>query len=165
MTALSAMVKPRPRAVRFFDVAVGSPIPVTTLPLTLQRLVIEAGVNRDYTPTHHDPALAIASGAPAPYANTPMIMAMLEAGLRNWMGVEGRLLELDFRMRKFNLVGSLLDIGGRVTSLGPVAPDNGLGGGEWGEVTLDCWIESGTDRTVEGQARVALRKCDFLGRP
>ncbi|MER2535931.1 MAG: hypothetical protein ABTQ31_12295 [Rhizobiaceae bacterium] len=165
MTALSPVVKQPRHAVRFADVAVGSPIPVTTLPLTLQRLVIEAGVNRDYTPTHHDPALAVASGAPAPYANTPMIMAMLEAGLRNWMGVEGRLLELDFRMRRFNLVGSLLEIGGRVTSLGPVAPDCGLDDGEWGEVTLDCWIASGADRTVEGLARVALRKCDFSGRP
>lgn len=164
MTAFSAMVKSLPRAVRFSDVAVGVPIPVTTLPLTLQRLVIEAGVNRDYTPTHHDPALAVASGAPAPYANTPMIMAMLEAGLRNWMGAEGRLIELDFRMRKFNLVGSLLEIGGRVTSLGAVAPDCGLDGGEWGEVTLDCWIESRADRTVEGLARVALRKCDFPSR-
>lgn len=164
MTAPAA-ARPSPlHAVRYGDVAVGALIPVTTLPLTLQRLVIEAGVNRDYTPTHHDPALAVASGAPAPYANTPMIMAMLEAGLRNWMGVEGRLLELDFRMLKFNVVGSLLKIGGRVASLGPVAPDHGLDDRQWGEVRLDCWIDSGTVRTVEGTARVALRRSGFGNR-
>lgn len=164
MTALPATMPSQLHAVRFEDVAVGSLMSVTTLPLTLQRLVIEAGVNRDYTPTHHDPALAVASGAPAPYANTPMIMAMLEAGLRNWMGMEGRLLELDFRMRKFNVVGSLLKIGGRVAALGSVAPDHGLDERQWGEVTLDCWIDSAADRTVEGLARVALRRCDFSSR-
>jgi hypothetical protein len=153
--------RPSPGALRFDDVAVGSLVSVTELPLTLQRLVIEAGVNRDFTPTHHDLALAAASGAPAPYANTPMIMALLETGLRNWMGMEGRLLELDCNMRKFNVAGSLLRVGGRVAAVGPVAAEFALEPLNWGEVTVDCWIDSGTDRNVEGVARVALRKSAF----
>jgi acyl dehydratase len=146
------------RALRFSDVTVGASISATELPLTLQRLVIEAGVNRDYTPTHHDRELAVASGAPAPYANTPMIMALLEAGLRNWMGAEGRLLELNFKMRKFNVAGSLLKVGGRVTATGSVDPEFALDQSDWGEVSVECWIESESGRTVECMARVALRK-------
>jgi hypothetical protein len=75
--------------IRYEDILIADFIDTRELLLTLQRLVIEAGVNRDFTPTHHDVTLAVASGAPAPYAKTPMIMAMLEAGLRSWMGIEG----------------------------------------------------------------------------
>lgn len=158
MSARPADAPAAPHALRLSDVVVDRVLPVTEVPLTLQRLVIEAGVNRDFTPTHHDQELAIQSGAPAAYANTPMIMAMLEAGLRNWMGVEGRLLELDFRMLKFNLAGSLLKVGGRVSATGDVDPEFALDPAEWGGVTVDCWIEAGYDRNVQGIARVALRK-------
>ena len=158
MTTSAAQKQTVPPFLRLDDARIGELIPVTRLPLTFQRLVIEAGVNRDFTPTHHDPILAAKSGAPAPYANTPMILALLEAGLRNWMGIEGRLLELDCRMRKFNLAGSLLEVGGCVLSTGPLVSQCDLASEEWGEVELDCWISSGADRNVEGTARVALRK-------
>ncbi|ONH22838.1 hypothetical protein [Pseudofrankia asymbiotica] len=150
-------------SLRLADVAVGDEMPVTSLPLTLQRLVIEASVNRDFTPTHHDPALAVASGAPAPYANTSMLMALLEAGLRNWIGLEGRVLELDFRMRRFNTAGSVLRIGGRVTGIGELDAEESTAALDptvWGAADVQCWIEANDEFTVEGTARVALMKSD-----
>jgi acyl dehydratase len=138
----------------------GDTIGVFELPLTLQRLVIEAGVNRDFTPTHHDPELAVASGAPGPYANTPMILGLLEACLRTWMGIGGRLLELDFKMVRFNTVGSLMQAGGRVTVTGGTIDsrwcDLGLEPREWDRVGVNCWITADGHITVEGSAVVAL---------
>lgn len=156
-----AAARPSAKALRYDGIAIGDPISITELPLTLQRLVIEAGVNRDYTPTHHDPALAIASGAPAPYANTPMIMALLEAGIRNWMGIEGRLLELEFKMLRFNLAGSVIRVGGEVITKGAINAEFKLDPEDWGEVGVACWMDSDANRSVEGIARLAIRRRPF----
>nr|WP_271208827.1 hypothetical protein [Rhodococcus wratislaviensis]GLK33182.1 hypothetical protein GCM10017611_00240 [Rhodococcus wratislaviensis] len=148
------------RGLRIGEVVIGEALPERMLPLTLQRLVMEAGVNRDFTPTHHDTEIAQGSGAPGPYLNTPMIMALLEAGIRDWMGVEGRLLELDFRMLRFNVVGSVARFGGEVMAVRDLDPAEcgNLDPRLWGEVEVRCWISNDVERTVEGTAHVALRR-------
>lgn len=149
---------PELTSLRFADVAVGAPLPVFDLPLTLQRLVMEAGVNRDFTPTHHDTRLAIQSKAPAAYANTLLVMSIVEAGLRQWMGPEGVLLELDVKMLRFNEEDTTLRVGGVVRAVGPVAADErrGLDPATWGRVDVDVWIDNERGRTIEGTASVAL---------
>jgi acyl dehydratase len=155
VSAMSAVT-----GLRLGDVVVGEALPQSALPLTLQRLVMEAGVNRDFTPTHHDTEMALASGAPGPYLNTPVIMALLEAGIRDWMGAEGRLLELDFRMLRFNVVGSVVRFGGEVVALHDLDPveDGNLDPRLWGKVEVGCWISNGEEPTVVGSAQVALRR-------
>jgi acyl dehydratase len=129
-------------------VRIGEEIVPFELPLTLQRLIMEAGANRDFTPLHHDREDARATGAPDAYANTMFIQTILEAGLRCWMGDTGWLEELDIRMEAFNLVGTVVSAHARVIDRRPEL--------DGGTVVLDVWLESDGKRTVSGRARVRL---------
>jgi acyl dehydratase len=132
----------------FEDVFIGEEIAPFGVRLTLQRLVMEAAANRDFTPLHHDRDDARATGAPDAYANTMFIQTLLEAGLRTWMGSRGWLEELEIRMVAFNLVGRVVTAHGRVSK---VEPDD-----DGGAVWLDVWLDADGERTVVGEARVRL---------
>src|SRR2546423_14675070 len=103
-------------AFTFDNVTEGAELTEFALPLTIQRLVMEAAANRDFTPIHHDREITRATGAPDPYANTMLVQAMFEATLREWMGLTGRLCRLQFSMRSFAAAGALLSGHGRVTA-------------------------------------------------
>ena len=45
------------------DIAAGAELPAIAIPITLQRLVMEAGANRDLSLMHHDIKVAQATGA------------------------------------------------------------------------------------------------------
>ena len=126
----------------------GTELPEFALPLTMQRLVMEAGVNRDFMPIHHDREIARATGAPDPYANTMLIQSVLEATLREWMGLAGRLRTLRFNMRAFAAAGTIMSGHGRVTAI-RTEP-----GGQF--VDLDVWTASDGTPTATGTATVWL---------
>jgi acyl dehydratase len=127
---------------------VGVELPEFSLPLTMQRLVMEAAANRDFTPIHHDRELTRATGAPDPYANTMLIQSVLEATLREWMGLAGRLRTLRFTMRAFATVGTIMSGHGRVTAI------RAEQGGQF--VDLDVWTASDGTQTATGSATVWL---------
>jgi acyl dehydratase len=129
---------------RFADVAVGETLPGHTVPITLQRLVMEAGANRDFAPIHFDREAATVTGAPDVYANTIFLEAVIESSLRRWGGLDAWIREIAFTMRGFNCVGDTVTAGGRVLAL---HPDEHM-------AELDIWIESERGRTVEGSAKV-----------
>ena len=124
--------------------AVGDAIPPFTVAITLQRLVMEAGANRDFAPIHHDPDVARLSGAPAVYANTTFVETLLEAAVRTWTGPEPRLTELEFSMTDFVCVGDT------VSAAGTVSEADGR------TVRLDLWIDGERGRLVSGTATVEL---------
>ena len=126
----------------------GTEIPEFALPLTIQRLVMEAGANRDFTPIHHDREITRATGAPEPYANTMLIQAVLEATLREWMGLTGRIRKLRFSMRAFATAGTIMSGHGRVTAI------RAEHGGQF--VDLDVWAASDGTQTATGTATVFL---------
>jgi acyl dehydratase len=126
----------------------GDELPPRPLALTLQRLVMEAGVNRDFAPIHHDGEIARATGAAAPFANVMLIQALLEATLREWMGLDGRLCKLGLSMRSFAPAGSVMTGHGRVTATRADA-----GGGL---VDLEVWTEAAGHRAAVGTATVWL---------
>jgi acyl dehydratase len=132
----------------FDDVTEGVDLPSFSLPLTTQRLVMEAGANRDFAPIHHDHEIARATGAPDAYANTMLVQAMFEATLRQWMGLDGRLRKLGFSMRSFATAGAVLSGHGRVVA---TRPDDG-----GGFVDLEIWTESDGTQAATGTARVWL---------
>jgi acyl dehydratase len=132
------------------DVSIGDEIPVFMLPLTLQRLVMEAGVNRDFTPLHHDDEDTRLTGAPRSYANAMLIQALIEAALRTWMGDCGWLRELGIKMVSFNFAGSVVSAGGVVTAVDVQAD------GTKGDVHVDVWMRSDETLTVTGTAIVSL---------
>lgn len=130
------------------EVEVGQRVPPYSIPLTVQRLVMEAGANRDFAPIHHDRDIAQAAGAPDMYANTMFLQTLFEVTLRRWMGPAGRLRRLAFSMRIFNCVGDLLTCEAEVTG---TRSDAGQC-----HVDLDVWVESTRGRTVVGTATVEL---------
>jgi acyl dehydratase len=99
----------------FGDVAVGEELPPVEFPLTVYRLVVAAGGNRDFNSIHHNTAYAQATGAPEMYASTFILMGMWERLVRDYIGPAGTIRSIrDFRMRRFNLVGSVVEVRGRV---------------------------------------------------
>jgi acyl dehydratase len=125
----------------FSDVVVGEELPSVEFPLTVYRLVVAAGGNRDFNSIHHNTAYAQATGAPEMYASTFFLMGMWERLVRDYIGPAGTILSIrDFRMRKFNLAGRTVQVRGRVR-------DARLDGDQ-GIVTLE--VES----VVDGQVTV-----------
>jgi acyl dehydratase len=125
----------------FSDVAVGEELPSVEFPLTAYRFVVAAGGNRDFNSIHHNSAYAQATGAPEMYASTFFLMGTWERLIRDWIGPAGTISSIrDFRMRKFNLAGTTVQVRGRVLE---ARPD-----GDRGIVTLE--VES----VVDGQVTV-----------
>ena len=95
----------------------GDVLPPLSLELSPQRLAMEAAVNRDFTPIHHDPGMAQRTGARTAYANTMLLQALIEAMLRNWAGPRAAIRSLEIAMRSFCYAGSIATAKGRVTEV------------------------------------------------
>ncbi len=96
---------------RFEDVTIGEQLPVVELPLTVYRLVMAAGSNRDFNSIHHNTEYARSTGAEEMYANTSFLMSSWERSVRDWAGLAGRIRGIrGFRMRSFNYVGDTMRV-------------------------------------------------------
>ena len=134
------------RQITLEDVVVGAEIPEISIPITLQRLVMEAGSNRDFSLIHHDRAVAQSTGATDACMNTFFIIGLFERMLREWMGTRGRLKKISsLQMKSFNVVGAVVYCRGQVT-----------GKQEDGTVNLDVRMESGERVTVTASAVAVL---------
>lgn len=134
------------RQITLDDVAVGAEIPEISMPITLQRLVMEAGSNRDLSLIHHDKEVAQSTGATDAYMNTFFIIGLFERMLREWMGTRGRLKKLgSLQMKSFNVVGDVVCCRGKVT-----------GKQDDGTVSLDIRMENEERVTVTAVAVVVL---------
>jgi len=133
---------------KFEKVSVGDELNSISIPITLQRLVMEAGANRDFSLIHHDRDVAIATGAPDAYMNTFFIAGMFERLLREWMGPMGHLNKLvDLRMGKFNCVGETVTFKGAVDSIDAAS----------NQVTLNLISETQGGTTVTATAVVTIK--------
>ena len=134
------------RQITLGDVVVGAEIPEISMPVTLQRLVMEAGSNRDLSLIHHDREVAQSTGAADAYMNTFFIIGLFERMLREWMGTRGRLKKIgSLQMKSFNVVGGDVYCRGKVTG----KQDNGT-------VSLDIRMENEERVTVTAVAVVNL---------
>ena len=128
------------------DISINSELSPISIPITLQRLVMEAGANRDLSLMHHDRDIAQATGSPDAFANTYFIIGMFERLLREWMGLKGRIKKINsLRMKTFNCPGDLLTFKAKITSL----EDNNT-------IVLNLWVESEKGTTVTAEAIVEL---------
>jgi hypothetical protein len=136
------------------DVAVGDEVGPVEFALPLYRLVVAAGGNRDFNSIHHNRSYAHATNAPDAYASTFLLMGAWERVVRDWIGDGGTIRAIrGFRMRKFNLIGSVMTVGGRVTG---VRVETGADG-DVGLVTLELASRVGDDVTVgPGEVEVTL---------
>jgi acyl dehydratase len=95
----------------FEEVRVGDELPTVSYPLTVYRLVMAAGSNRDFNSIHHNSEYARSTGAAEMYANTSFLMSSWERAVRDWMGLGGRIRAIrGFRMRAFNTVGDTMRV-------------------------------------------------------
>jgi hypothetical protein len=132
------------------DVAEGDDVPPVEFPLSVYRLVVEAGANRDFNAIHHNSEVARRSGAPEMYANTGFLLGMWERAIREFAGLEGSVRRITgFRMRRFNIVGHTVVVRGRVA--GKRREDGDA------VVELELWSEVDGEVTVgPGTVTVAL---------
>jgi acyl dehydratase len=131
----------------FDSVSVGDELDPVSIPVTLQRLVMEAGANRDFSLIHHDGDVARATGAPDAYMNTFFIAGMFERLLRNWMGPAGQLNAINqLRMKIFNAVGDTVIFRGQVAALDQ----------ELKRVTIDLNAHTDNGESVSATAIVTL---------
>lgn len=97
------------------DVVEGEALESLAFPLTVYRLVMAAGANRDFNSIHHNSEVARATGAPEMYANNFLLQGMWERTVRQYIGEAGVIRRLaGFQMRIFNTVGDTVVVKGRV---------------------------------------------------
>jgi acyl dehydratase len=132
------------------EVAEGDEIPAVTFPLSVYRLVVEAGANRDFNSIHHNSDYAQATGAAEMYANTTFLLGMWERTVREFVGLDGTIRSIDgFRMRSFNLVGDTVTVKGVVRRK--------WRDGDVGLCTVEVWSENSDGVSVgPGTVTVSL---------
>jgi acyl dehydratase len=97
------------------DVREGEQLAAQEFPLSVYRLVVEAGANRDFNAIHHNSEHAQSTGAPEMYANTLFLQGMWEKTVRAYIGLAGELHHLKgFRMGIFNTAGDTVTVKGEV---------------------------------------------------
>jgi acyl dehydratase len=130
------------------DVSEGDEVPAVRFPLSVYRLVVEAGANRDFNSIHHNSEYAKKTGAPEMYANNIFLQGMWERTVREFIGLAGVMKSLrGFRMKIFNTVGETVVTQG-------VVKRKWQEGAE-GLVELEIWSETSKGITV-GPGRVIV---------
>ncbi|TQC42175.1 acyl dehydratase [Rhodococcus sp. WS4] len=132
------------------DVTVGEQLDSERFPLSLYRLVMAAGGNRDFNSIHHNPEYAAASGAPTAYANHMFLQGMWEKTVRRYIGLAGTIRALrKFTMRSFNTVDDIVTVSGTVADK--------WRDGNVGVVLLRMWSDNGRGVSVgPGEVEVTL---------
>ena len=97
------------------DLSTGQALPAVRFPLSVYRLVMAAGANRDFNSIHHNSDWARSTGAPDMYANVVFLQGMWERCVRQFIGVGKGIRQLSgFRMGSFNTVGDVVTVQGSV---------------------------------------------------
>lgn len=117
------------------DIKEGDELDPIDYDMTVWRLVLEAGANRDFAPIHHNTEIAQSQGAPEMYANNVFIQSWWERAVREYIGLDGQIRKVGpFRMKIFNVVGETSTTRGRVLRKWQENGDN--------LVELEIWTES-----------------------
>ncbi|MFW3895184.1 acyl dehydratase [Pseudomonas bharatica] len=132
------------------DLSVGEKLSPVAFPLSVIRLVVAAGANRDFNAIHHNSEYAKSTGAPEMYANTLFLQGMWERAVRDFIGLDGQMLAMKgFRMSRFNLVGDTVTVRGEVVSTWRE--------GERGLAEIKIWSENAGGLSVgPGSVTVSL---------
>jgi acyl dehydratase len=138
------------RSLLLGDIQEGEIVPPYSVELTLQRLVMEAGANRDFAPMHFDRDHARSEGVMDVFANTMLLQTLFEVMLRQWMGPSGRIRKIGFRMNGMNFLGQTLTAHGVVVAIEKTGEKSGT-------ARLDIWQQTEElNKTVTGLAVIEL---------
>lgn len=127
------------------DVVVGEVLEALEFPLSVFRLVMAAGANRDFNSVHHNSEAARQGGAPEMYANSIFLQSMWEKLARSYIGCAGRIRSISgFRMGSFNVAGDSVVVRGRVESCVHEDERTVVGLRVWSENALGVSVGPGT---------------------
>lgn len=138
--------------IHFEEVEIGAEITPIRFPLTPQKLVMFAGINRDFNPIHFNTERARQDGARDMYSNAMLLMSLFERMIREWAGLSATIRKIGpYRMKKFTCAGNELLIRG-------VVEDKLIDEEGNKKVLLGVTVETKEDGvTVEGKATVVLK--------
>ena len=143
------MALPKVKQVYYDDVRVWDDLPAMSRgPLGFTDLVVAASADRDYYPGHHDPEFARAQGAPDVFINTHFTLGLLHRVVEGWMGPEGFVRKMRFRMVAMNMPGDTVVGKGKVTRKYQQDGDN--------LVDIDVWLENQRGVTTPAVFTVSL---------
>jgi acyl dehydratase len=120
--------------------------------LSLQRLIMVSGANRDFAMTHIDNEAAREGGAPSAYADIMFVFSMIDRLLLEWSGPTGVLRRIGpVKLHDFVLSGHELTLAGTVVDVAEARlPDGRVGV----DIDVDVRLHQGERRPVSGSARV-----------
>lgn len=97
------------------SVEAGDQLTTMRFPLTLHRLIVEAGANKDFAAIHTNSDWAKSKGASEMFANNVFLQAMWERVVREYIGLAGTIRRIGpFRMSRFTTVGEVVEVSGTV---------------------------------------------------
>lgn len=109
--------------------AVGDRVGPVRMDLSLQRLIMVSGANRDYAMSHVDNAAARAGGAESAYADVMFVFTMVDRLLLEWAGPDAVLRGIGpMKLRDFVLSGHHLEVRGTVDDVTPADLPDGRSG-------------------------------------
>jgi len=133
-------------------VAVGDTVGPLRMFLSLQRLVMVSGANRDFAPTHIDNEAARAGGAPAAYADIMFVISMFERLLLEWAGPAARPRRIGpVRLHDFVVCGEDVTVAGSVVAVTAATGDGRRPGFD---VEVEIGITQAERRPVSGRGTV-----------
>ncbi|MGA8681909.1 MAG: OB-fold domain-containing protein [Acidimicrobiales bacterium] len=103
--------------VRLDDLSAGDVLPLCSLPITTTLVVAGAIATRDYTPVHHDRAVAEREGSKDVFLNINTSVGLVERVVSDWAGPEAVFRSIRLRLGAPGYPGDLLTFSGRVAAL------------------------------------------------
>lgn len=137
------------RQINYEEVEVGQEIPGYNLELDSLRMSLQTSGSQDFNAPHHDVEYIRSTGVPDIFVNTGFTRACLERVITDWMGDEGWLRKLSFRMKRMNMPGDIMTCKGKITKKFLKDDDH--------FVECDVWVENQREGvTTEATATVIL---------
>ena len=130
-------------------VQIGDTIGPLDKEVTTRQLVQYAGASGDYYEIHYDKDFAVQNELPGIIVHGALKNAFLAELVTNWMGEEGKLLELTCQYRGMDVPNDTLRCEGTVSGKSKENNHN--------IVECDLWITNGkSEKTTFGSAKVSL---------
>jgi uncharacterized OB-fold protein/acyl dehydratase len=102
---------------RAADLTAGDGFPLCSLPITTTLVVAGAIATRDYTPVHHDRAVAAREGSKDVFLNINTSVGLLQRVISDWAGPEAILRSIRVRLGAPGYPGDLLTFSGQVAAV------------------------------------------------
>jgi uncharacterized OB-fold protein/acyl dehydratase len=99
------------------DLNVGDALPLCSLPITTTLVVAGAIATRDYTPVHHDRAVAEREGSKDIFLNINTSVGLLQRVVSDWAGPEAMFRSIRVRLGAPGYPGDLLTFSGQVSAV------------------------------------------------